>query len=232
MQIIDSLTNQGYAFSVDHGDLVIKYTGQGQPDPATVKPLLEQLKANKREAIAYLQRTPVTLYQRVSDELGWLWQPGTREWLEKNRPDLADAIDQADAAANEAWLACEDGTGTIEAFRQALEQWRQANLRAIQAYRDTMPLSLAAADAAEIEKGREQLRRKGYFRMHSRALNERIAIIEHDRYRANVPQGIPVYTLNEIRLLQESVEAGHIVTIGELRQIHAAKRELKGAILK
>ena len=53
MQAIDSLTNQGYALSVDHDEIVIRYTGAGHPDPATVRPLLAELKTRKAEAIAY-----------------------------------------------------------------------------------------------------------------------------------------------------------------------------------
>jgi hypothetical protein len=76
------------------------------------------------------------------------------------------------------------------------------------------------------------MRRLGYFLMQSRALGERIAVVEHDRFRMNVPQGIPSYSLKEIRLLEQGVKAGTVKTIGDLRQIHAAKREMKGVIVK
>jgi hypothetical protein len=48
----------------------------------------------------------------------------------------------------------------------------------------------------------------------------------------DVPQGIPVYTLAEIRLLQQGVKAGTITTIGDLRTLHAAKKHLGGVIVK
>jgi hypothetical protein len=152
MQAIDSLKNQGYNLSVDHDDLFIKYTGPGHPDPATVRPLLDDLRAHKQEAISFLRE------------------------------------------------------------------------------RDTLLLTLAGADPGEIAKAKEQLRRQGYFLMHSQALGKHIAVIEHDRCRQNVPPGTPTYTFHEIRLLQQGVEAGHIVSIADLRLLHTAKR--MGVIVK
>jgi len=154
MQAISELRNQGYTISLDHDDLVIKYTGAGHPDPATVKPLLEELRAHKAEALDYLRQ------------------------------------------------------------------------------RDVLPLTLAGADPDEVAKAKEQLRRRGYFLMASQALGERIAVVEDDRYRPDTPQGVPVYALAEIRLLQQGVEAGHIVSIADLRLLHTAKKKLGGVIAK
>ncbi len=58
MQVIVSLANQGYALSVDQDQIVIKYIGQGHPDPATVRSLLDELKEHKAEALEYLRRSP------------------------------------------------------------------------------------------------------------------------------------------------------------------------------
>lgn len=54
--LIQRLTDVGYTVSLYAGDHVqCKWTGQGQPDPAIVKPLLDELKANKTQAIEYLK---------------------------------------------------------------------------------------------------------------------------------------------------------------------------------
>jgi hypothetical protein len=93
------------------------------------------------------------------------------------------------------------------------------------------PLTLAGADPDEEARASEQLRHRGYFLMHSRALGERIAIVETEAGRRQVPQGLPVYTFQEIRLLQQGVEASRIVTIADLRALHETKK-LGGVITR
>lgn len=88
------------------------------------------------------------------------------------------------------------------------------------------------ADQNDAARATEQLRWKGYFLMDSQALGERIAVIEHDRFRQGIHPGIPVYTLEEIRLLQQGIEAGTIVNIEDLRLLHEAKKRFKGAIIQ
>jgi hypothetical protein len=84
--------------------------------------------------------TPATLCQKVKDELAALWQAGTQEYIERHRPELAQEIDQAETRLNAAWLDCEDGTGDLATFKEALATWRQANLKAIRGYNGTRAL--------------------------------------------------------------------------------------------
>jgi hypothetical protein len=84
--------------------------------------------------------TPATLFKPINDELCRLWQAGTREWIEQHRPELAQEIDQAETRLNAAWLDCEDGTGDLATFKEALATWRQANLKAIRGYNGTRAL--------------------------------------------------------------------------------------------
>lgn len=134
MQAIDELQKLGYTLTIDRDEIVVKHTGQGHPDPGTVKPLLDELRQRKREALVYL------LFKPINDELCRLWQAGTREWIEQHRPELAQEIDQAETRLNAAWLDCEDGTGDLDGFKEALATWRQANLKAIRGYNDTRAL--------------------------------------------------------------------------------------------
>jgi len=55
MLAIQELEKCGYCFEVSGSSIKFKYSGSGSPDPAIVKPLLEELKARKEEAIYYLQ---------------------------------------------------------------------------------------------------------------------------------------------------------------------------------
>ncbi len=57
----------------------------------------------------------------VTDELGRLWQPGTRAYLESHRPELAQEIDKAEARLNAVWLAVDEGKESTNAFKAALE---------------------------------------------------------------------------------------------------------------
>jgi len=54
MQAVRELERLGFRFTIAGEKLRYQYAGEGQPDPAKVRPLLEELKANKQEAIAYL----------------------------------------------------------------------------------------------------------------------------------------------------------------------------------
>jgi len=78
----------------------------------------------------------------------------------------------------------------------------------------------------------EQLRQRGFFLMFSQALGEQIAVVEHDRFRQSGPPGIPVYTFQEIMLLQQGIDTGTIINIEDLRLLHEAKKRFKGAIIQ
>jgi hypothetical protein len=161
MRLIDDLTDAGYVLLLEHEEIVARYTGPGQPDPATVRPLLEELRRRKAEAVAYLRQHPLTapgqhqgtgsstdtltreerlalakrLYDRAHDEIAKEWQSGCMSFTERYNPELMNEIERAEAAADAAWLELEseDG-GDIEAFRQALTAWRDLNLQAAKGY--------------------------------------------------------------------------------------------------
>jgi hypothetical protein len=54
MQILRELEAMGYDITLDGNNVRLTWRGQGKPDPATVKPLLEELKRRKEEAIRWL----------------------------------------------------------------------------------------------------------------------------------------------------------------------------------
>jgi hypothetical protein len=150
MNIVSELEHAGYQFTI-YGDQIRYALAPGrEPDPATVRPLLQALKEHKAEAITFLRQ------------------------------------------------------------------------------RDGRSLALDNADPEEISRARHQLRQRGYFVMHSRILGGQIAVAETEACRRRVPQGIPVYTLAEIRLLQQGIEAGTIWTVHDLKLLHEAKKRLGG----
>ncbi len=96
---------------------------------------------------------------------------------------------------------------------------------------DNELLTMSAADPAEIAKGRELLRRQGYFIMHSQLLHENIAVVEHDEGRWYAPPEYVTYTLEELTLLAEGHRQGQIVTLRDLRQLNRAKKLFRGRII-
>jgi hypothetical protein len=93
---------------------------------------------------------------------------------------------------------------------------------------DNELLTVSAADPA---KGRELLRQQGYFIMYSQLLCEDIAVVEHDDDRRYAPVEYVTYTLEELTLLADGHRQGHIVTLGDLRQLHQAKKLFQGRII-
>jgi hypothetical protein len=53
---VRQLANLGYKFTVTGATIKAKYEGEGKPDPAQVRPLLAQVKANKSEVLAFLAK--------------------------------------------------------------------------------------------------------------------------------------------------------------------------------
>ena len=54
MKTVETLKSLGYEISLRGEKIVYKYQGEEKPSPAMIRPLLEELKARKQEALAYL----------------------------------------------------------------------------------------------------------------------------------------------------------------------------------
>jgi hypothetical protein len=55
IEAVQSLTNMGYRFTVNGETIKAKYRGPGKPDPETVWPLFDLLKAHKNEVLSFLR---------------------------------------------------------------------------------------------------------------------------------------------------------------------------------
>lgn len=79
MQLLRELEELGYEVAFEGNNIRLTWRGQGKPDPATVKPLLDELKRRKEEAIRWLApRQPEPDYkaeaekaQELLREQGW-----------------------------------------------------------------------------------------------------------------------------------------------------------------
>lgn len=79
MQLLRQLEEIGYQATLDGDNVRLTWRGVGKPDPAIVRPLLEELKRRKEEAIRWLtfrQQKPnyeleAALAARLLKKLGW-----------------------------------------------------------------------------------------------------------------------------------------------------------------
>ena len=54
--LLNQLTRAGYKITVKSDELLLTYTGEGQPDADQVQPLIDELKEKKAEAIEFIKR--------------------------------------------------------------------------------------------------------------------------------------------------------------------------------
>lgn len=57
IEAVHKLAHLGYRFTVNGEIIKAKYHGPGKPDPDTVRPLLQTVKAHKPDVLAYLSKS-------------------------------------------------------------------------------------------------------------------------------------------------------------------------------
>lgn len=66
--VIQKLKEIGYQVDLRGNDILLSYTGEGEPDPEAVNPLLRELKNRKPEALAFLRLQEET--RKALEQLG------------------------------------------------------------------------------------------------------------------------------------------------------------------
>ena len=133
---VNKLQEVGFSLSLE-GDKV-KVTFPGQP-PREAKPLLNELKARKKEAVDYLKNQVndgllLSLFSQAVDELDKDYPKGCLLWLEKNAPDLDNAINEAEERLRQTWYECRECKATLGDFKEALEGYCKPVKEGIRAY--------------------------------------------------------------------------------------------------
>ena len=134
MKALKELQSLGYQAEIKNGKLSLKYMGEGKPDKETVKPLLEELKQHKREAVTCLKGQPFeSLFQKCLAELNKLLgeKEGLGPFLEDNFPGLLAEISETEAEIDNIWQKGIKGVATIEHFREVLKRYYKLNEKAI-----------------------------------------------------------------------------------------------------
>jgi len=60
MLVLQQLEGMGYKITLEGTNLRLTWHGEGNPDPATVRPLLEELKRRKEEAVRWMASQHLT----------------------------------------------------------------------------------------------------------------------------------------------------------------------------
>jgi hypothetical protein len=163
------------------------------------------------------EQRPGALYERVYRELAALEQPGWQRYVERHQPTLHGELMQAETrfdVASHAMTAEDfewrnDAAEVLTEFKEALEQWRQASLKAIQYYNNHQPPTIAGPDPDEVAQTRERLAERRYIQVWSDELREHLFFISNDLDRLNkwVPENVKKVAigLQELRLQQGSI---------------------------
>ncbi len=145
MMVLDNLKSLGYDVEIKENNIRLSYKGEGRPDKNRVLPLLEELKANKNEAIKELRKgeelKPISeeilddLYMQTMHKINDQYLEGTIRFIEKNYPDLDRQIDEVDKQINEIWKSCLQDEASLNDFKEALNTYQNLYLEAIELYK-------------------------------------------------------------------------------------------------
>jgi hypothetical protein len=142
MIVVDRLKAIGYDMEIREGNIRLSYRGEGKPDKDKVVPLIEELKANKGEAIKELQKgkelipdeTLSDIYLKTMNEINDQYLEGTIKYIQDHHKELDTKIDEVDKQINEIWKSCLKGEKSIEDFNAALALYKNLYLEGIGLY--------------------------------------------------------------------------------------------------
>jgi hypothetical protein len=133
MECVQKLKTIGYELRLKENHIICTWGDSGQPDPQKVGPLLAELKANRREAIEYLQKETADLFlksfKKALAELNRRYVPGTLDWVGDHCPHLCQGIERAEDELDSLWREGDPGL-----FGEALKRWQELHEQAMQAY--------------------------------------------------------------------------------------------------
>ncbi len=146
MIVLDNLKSLGYDVEIKENNIRLSYKGEGRPDKNRVLPLLEELKANKNEAIKELQKgeelKPISeeilddLYMQAIHKINDQYLEGTIRFIEKNYPDLDRQIDEVDKQIKKIWESCLQDKVDLNDFKEALALYKSLYMQGIELFRE------------------------------------------------------------------------------------------------
>jgi hypothetical protein len=148
MNILDNLKSIGYDVAVNNGNIKLLFIGDGVPDENRVRPLLEELKANKSKIIEEFQKdkvlkpipddTLLDIYHKAMDKINTSYITGTTKYIQEHNKQLDTEINKTDDRVNEVWHRCNKGEASLKDFEDALNTYQALYLKAIDIKKNTI----------------------------------------------------------------------------------------------
>ena len=134
MKVVNELIEMGFNLSVVNGDVKLESRGSDPPDSSKAKPLLEELKQNKEQAIKHIR--PLLFESLFNDFVSRMnqypdWSIDMPAYVKTTNPSLYAEWTELEYKVDERW-GMEDMQGFVEALRQyetlclqILNEWRR-----------------------------------------------------------------------------------------------------------
>ena len=136
MKTLESLEKSGYSVRLDGQEIKLTYQGQGVPDAAQVRPLLDDLRQHKPEALQFLRKQDTErIFHAAIDELSKGWKGGLLEHTQRHHPEIWQTIQEAESCLDVVWVQTLTGHATLADFEEAVSSWKDAYLLTIKEHR-------------------------------------------------------------------------------------------------
>jgi hypothetical protein len=148
MTAVDNLKALGYDVVINEDKIKLSYKGEGTPDENIVRPLLDELEANKSEIIKGLQKSInisdeilQDLFLETMNKINNEYLAGTIKYIKERHKDLDSEINKADGRINEVWEKCNNGEANSGQFKVALDSYEKLYLEGIDLYKKTQKVT-------------------------------------------------------------------------------------------
>ncbi|MBZ0306164.1 MAG: hypothetical protein K8I82_08865 [Anaerolineae bacterium] len=138
-EIVNEFHRLGYSLSLDGNNIRFKFTGQGVPLRGDVQPLLDFLRQNKSEVIAFLRQAEnerfSNAFGRAVGEMSREYKSGFFDRARRQCPERYSRFGRAEDRINRFWDA-----GDFAGFREELREWRDIYQSLLALFKNKNPL--------------------------------------------------------------------------------------------
>jgi hypothetical protein len=135
-ELITELGNKGFNLFLSGGGIGYRYTGEGQPDPGMVVPILEELRRHKEEVRRLLN--PILesrhLFETTVDDLARTCPDDLPSYLREHHPELWGAILDTQEVINDCWIELHGGKDVLSEIKGAVALFKARMLKGAEIY--------------------------------------------------------------------------------------------------
>lgn len=118
--LVDKLFECGYRFSLSGDNIVLKYTGGGDPESDKILPLVSELKQHKPEIIQYLKDEHfLNTFRDTVNGMAGKYKNRLFDYARSRNPEKHEQFNQVESRINKYWDA-----GNFESFQKELANWK------------------------------------------------------------------------------------------------------------